>query len=235
MKNTWKLCIINFKRRCFPINKILIVEDDKTIAKLIQASLSISDYESIICYDGNEAYDFIMTNTVDLILLDIMLPGMDGFSLFERIQSRNIPVIFLTAKSDVADRVKGLKLGADDYILKPFEPLELLARVETVLRRYKKTEKTLIFRNITINLEERTAKLDNIIVDVTPLEYDLLVLFIRRKNIALSRDTILELVWGISVDIETRTVDNHVQRIRKKFNLEDCLKTVFKIGYRLEG
>lgn len=217
------------------MNKILIVEDDKTIAKLIQASLSISDYDSAIVHDGQTAYDVIMQQDFDLILLDIMLPEIDGFSLFDKVRSRNIPVIFLTAKSDVSDRVKGLKLGADDYILKPFEPLELLARVETVLRRYKKTEKTLTFRNITINLDERTAKMDDKIVDVTPLEYDLLVLFIKRKNIALSRDTILESVWGISVDIETRTVDNHVQRLRKKFKLEHCLKTVFKVGYRLEG
>ena len=163
-----------------------------------------------------------------------MLPEFDGFELFEKIRAKEIPVIFLTAKSDVSDRVKGLKLGADDYILKPFEPLELLARVETVLRRYKKTDKILTFKNICVNLEERIAKLDDKIIDVTPLEYDLLVLFIRRKNIALSRETLLETVWGISVDIETRTVDNHVQRIRKKFKLDNTLKTVFKVGYRLE-
>ena len=216
------------------MNKILIVEDDKTIAKLIQASLSISDYETHICYGGDEAYDYILKNESDLILLDVMLPEINGFELFEKIRSKNIPVIFLTAKSDVSDRVKGLKLGADDYILKPFEPLELLARVEAVLRRYKKNEKTLTFKNIVINLEERTTRLDNKIIDVTPLEYELLSLFIKRKNIALSRDTILETVWGISVEIETRTVDNHVQRIRKKFNLDNNLKTVFKIGYRLE-
>ncbi len=217
------------------MNKILIVEDDKTIAKLIQASLSISDYETFVLHNGDDALLHIMENDYDLIILDIMLPGIDGFELFEKIRSRNIPVIFLTARSDVSDRVKGLKLGADDYILKPFEPLELLARVETVLRRYQKTENTLKFKNIVINLQERTAKMDGKIVDVTPLEYDLLVLFIKRKNIALSRDTILETVWGISVDIETRTVDNHVQRLRKKFKLENCLKTVFKVGYRLEG
>jgi len=217
------------------MNRILIVEDDNTIAKLIQASLSISGYESSISENGLEAYDKIMNNFYDLILLDVMLPGIDGFHLFEKIRSRNIPVIFLTAKSDVSDRVKGLKLGADDYILKPFEPLELLARVETVLRRYKKTEKVVSFKNITLNLEERVAKLDDEIIDTTPLEYDLLTLFIKRKNIALSREAILETVWGIAVDIETRTVDNHVQRIRRKFKLENSLKTVFKIGYRLEG
>lgn len=219
------------------MNRLLIVEDDKTIAKLIQASLSISDYESFICYDGLTAYDCIMENEFDLILLDVMLPGMDGFSLFEKIQNRNIPVIFLTAKGELSDKVKGLRLGADDYIVKPFEPLELLARIETVLRRYHKEDTHLSFHNIAVNLQERTAKLNGTVVDVTPLEFDLLVLFIRRKNIALSRDTILETVWGFSCasEIETRTVDNHVQRLRKKFNLGSQLKTVFKVGYRLEG
>lgn len=219
------------------MHKILIVEDDKAIAKLIQASLGISGYESFVCHDGDAAYGCIMENDFDLILLDVMLPGMDGFSLFERIRSRNIPVIFLTAKGDLSDRVKGLRLGADDYIVKPFEPLELLARVENVLRRYHKEAQLLTFHNITINPQERTAKLNDRLVDVTPLEFDLLVLFIKRKNIALSRETILESVWGISadVDIETRTVDNHVQRLRKKFDLGNHLKTVFKVGYRLEG
>lgn len=219
------------------MNRLLIVEDDKTIAKLIQASLSMSDYECFVCYDGQAAYHCIMENDFDLILLDVMLPGMDGFTLFERIRSRNIPVIFLTAKGDLSDRVKGLRLGADDYILKPFEPLELLARVENVLRRYHKEERILTFHNIEINPQERTAKRNGKFVNVTPLEFDLLVLFIKRKNIALSRETILENVWGISaaLEIETRTIDNHVQRLRKKFGLENSLKTVFKVGYRLEG
>ena len=218
------------------MNRILIVEDDKTIAKLIQASLSISDYESFICYDGQVAYQHIMQNDFDLILLDVMLPGMDGFSLFEKIRCRNIPVIFLTAKGELSDRVKGLRLGADDYIVKPFEPLELLARIETVLRRYHKEEQLLTFGNITVHLQERKVRLNGTIVDTTPLEFDLLVLFIRRKNIALSRETILESVWGISADLEleTRTVDNHVQRLRRKFDLSNQLKTVFKVGYRLE-
>ena len=147
------------------MNRILIVEDDKTIAKLIQASLSISDYETFICYDGQAAYQYIMQNDLDLILLDVMLPGMDGFSLFEKIRCRNIPVIFLTAKGELSDRVKGLRLGADDYIVKPFEPLELLARIETVLRRYHKEEQLLTFGNITVHLQERKVRLNGTIVD----------------------------------------------------------------------
>ena len=199
--------------------KILIVEDDQTISKLIAASLSISGYESVPCFDGNEAVHMVRNEEFDLILLDIMLPGLDGFQVM----------------GDVSDRVKGLKAGAEDYIVKPFEPLELLARIEIVLRRFNREQKNLSFRDITVNMEERSVRRGSEIVDLTPKEYDLLVLFLKHQNVALSRDKILMDVWECSANIETRTVDNHVQRLRKKLGLEDCLKTVFKVGYRLEN
>ena len=212
--------------------KILIVEDDQTISKLIAASLSISGYESIPCFDGEEAIHIIKN---DLILLDIMLPKMDGFQVMEAIRPLGIPVIFLTAMGDVSERVKGLKSGAEDYIVKPFEPLELLARIEIVLRRFHRDRKNLEFKDITVNLEERSVRKGGKLVELTPKEYELLVLFLKHPNVALTRDKILDDVWECSANIETRTVDNHVQRLRKKLGLEECLKTVFKVGYRLEG
>ena len=215
--------------------KILIVEDDQTISKLIAASLSISGYESVPCFDGNEAVHMVRNKEFDLILLDIMLPGLDGFQVMEKIRETGTPVIFLTAMGDVSDRVKGLKSGAEDYIVKPFEPLELLARIEIVLRRFNREQKNLSFRDITVNMEERSVRRGSEIIDLTPKEYDLLVLFLKHQNVALSRDKILMDVWECSANIETRTVDNHVQRLRKKLGLEDCLKTVFKVGYRLEN
>ena len=215
--------------------KILIVEDDQTISKLIAASLSISGYESVPCFDGNEAVHMVRNEEFDLILLDIMLPGLDGFQVMEKIRETGTPVIFLTAMGDVSDRVKGLKSGAEDYIVKPFEPLELLARIEIVLRRFNREQKNLSFRDITFNMEERSVRRGSEIIDLTPKEYDLLVLFLKHQNVALSRDKILMDVWECSANIETRTVDNHVQRLRKKLGLEDCLKTVFKVGYRLEN
>ena len=215
--------------------KILIVEDDQTISKLIAASLSISGSESVPCFDGSEAVHMVRNEEFDLILLDIMLPGLDGFQVMEKIRETGTPVIFLTAMGDVSDRVKGLKSGAEDYIVKPFEPLELLARIEIVLRRFNREQKNLSFRDITVNMEERSVRRGSEIVDLTPKEYDLLVLFLKHQNVALSRDKILMDVWECSANIETRTVDNHVQRLRKKLGLEDCLKTVFKVGYRLEN
>ena len=215
--------------------KILIVEDDQTISKLIAASLSISGYESVPCFDGNEAVHMVRNEEFDLILLDIMLPGLDGFQVMEKIRETGTPVIFLTAMGDVSDRVKGLKSGAEDYIVKPFEPLELLARIEIVLSRFNREQKNLSFRDITVNMEERSVRRGSEIIDLTPKEYDLLVLFLKHQNVALSRDKILMDVWECSANIETRTVDNHVQRLRKKLGLEDCLKTVFKVGYRLEN
>lgn len=215
--------------------KILIVEDDRTISKLIAASLSISGYENMCCFDGDEAVHIIKNNEFDLILLDVMLPGMDGFEIMNAIRGNGVPVIFLTAMGDVSDRVKGLKSGAEDYIVKPFEPLELLARIEIVLRRYNRDRRVLSFKNIVVDLEERSVRRDGELVELTPKEYELLVLFFKHPNVALTRDKILDDVWECSAVIETRTVDNHVQRLRKKLGLEECLKTVFKVGYRLEG
>lgn len=163
-----------------------------------------------------------------------MLPKVDGFELIGYIKQKDIPVIFLTAKNSVVDKVKGLRLGADDYIVKPFESIELLARIESVARRYNKNINIIKVNDMEVNIEHRTVKVDNKFIELTLKEFDLLILFLRNKNIALSREQILDKVWGFDYMGETRTIDMHVQRLRDKLNLKNNIKTVFKVGYRFE-
>ncbi|WP_313530386.1 response regulator transcription factor [Anaerotignum sp.] len=213
---------------------ILIVEDERPISNLIKINLSDSGYICTCAFDGEEAANLIEKNKYDLILLDVMLPKINGFELIEYIQSFDTPVIFLTAKSDVKDKVKGLKLGADDYITKPFEIIELLVRVETVLRRYHKNEEQIQVLDVNIDTLSRVVKKNNEIVSLTVKEYEILLLFVRNKNIALFRDRIYERVWGDDYMGDSRTVDLHVQRMRKKLGWEEKIVPVYKIGYRLE-
>ena len=212
---------------------ILIVEDDTTINEMVARNLKMVGHKCTQVYDGKEGLEMIENGDFDLVLLDVMLPGMSGFEIMEK--TKDVPVIFVTAKGELNDNLHGLSIGAEDYIVKPFEPLELLARIEIVLRRFNREQKNLSFRDITVNMEERSVRRGSEIIDLTPKEYDLLVLFLKHQNVALSRDKILMDVWECSANIETRTVDNHVQRLRKKLGLEDCLKTGFKVGYRLEN
>ena len=214
--------------------KILVVEDEAPIRDLISINLQLVGYEVFTAEDGIIAEKFLENQKVDLILLDVMIPGIDGFFLIEKIKKHNTPVIFVTAKESVLDRVKGLRLGAEDYIIKPFETIELLARVEVVLRRYNKNKQTIKFKNIEVDTEQRIVNLNNKEVYLTVKEYELLVLLLQNKNMALSRDQILERVWGFEYGGETRTVDIHIQRIREKLDLKNNIKTVFKVGYRLE-
>ena len=214
---------------------ILIVEDEQPISDLIQMNLASSGYACVCAYNGREAADLIEQNRYDLILLDVMLPEVDGFSLMEYIAPTGTPVIFLTAKTDVQDRVKGLRLGAEDYILKPFAVAELLARVDTVMRRHHKADEVIRFEEIEIYSQSRVALRAGEPLELTPKEYDLLLLFLQNKNIALFRDVIFERVWDMSFLGDSRTVDLHVQRLRKKLGWEDKLKTVYKVGYRLEA
>jgi len=214
--------------------KILIVEDEKPISNLIHISLTRAGYQSECVYDGLSAANKIENTNYDLILLDIMLPKIDGYELMEYIKPIGVPVIFLTAKASVADRVKGLKLGADDYLVKPFEIIELLARVESVLRRYHKTETRITVEDLEIDTQSRVVKKNGVAVSLTKKEYELLLLFIQNKNIALFRDTIYEKIWEDEYMGDSRTVDLHVQRMRKKIGWEDKISTVYKIGYRLD-
>ncbi len=213
---------------------VLVVEDDVAIRDLIDINLSISGYKVLTAKDGEEAKLMFDDNDIDIVLLDVMLPKVDGFELIGYMKQKDIPVIFLTAKNSVVDKVKGLRLGADDYIVKPFESIELLARIESVARRYNKNINIIKVNDMEVNIEHRTVKVDNKFIELTLKEFDLLILFLRNKNIALSREQILDKVWGFDYMGETRTIDMHVQRLRDKLNLKNNIKTVFKVGYRFE-
>ena len=214
--------------------KILIVEDEEPISDLIRMNLVKAGYSCVCAFDGNEAADIISQERFDLILLDIMLPGMDGYELLAYIKTMEIPVIFITAMGELNQRVQGLRAGADDYITKPFEIVEMLARVETVLRRYHKTEDVLQVENVTIDIPSRVVLQDGKQILLTMKEFELLLLFVRNKNIALYRETIYENVWESNYLGDSRTVDLHVQRLRKKLGWEGKIKSVYKVGYRLE-
>ena len=213
---------------------ILIVEDDKAINDLIMLNLKLVGNECMQAFDGKKAIMALEQNTPDLVLLDVMIPYQDGFSLMEQNIFKDIPVIFLTAKGNTADKVRGLKLGADDYITKPFEAVELLARIEAVLRRTKHINKIFTVENTKIYLDERIAKVNDVIVELTNQEFELLEVLINNRNIALSREKLIELAWGYDYYGDTRTVDVHITKLRKKLHLENHIKTIFKMGYRLE-
>lgn len=217
------------------MNKILIVEDEVPISNLIKENLIDAGYLCFCAFDGMQAADMVERERYDLVLLDIMLPEIDGYELLEYIKPLGIPVIFLTAKGDVHDKVKGLKSGAEDYITKPFEIVELLARVETVLRRYGKSQRYVTLFDITVDTLSRTVKKGADPVALTAKEYDLLLLFAQNRNIALYRDFLYERVWGETYLGDSRTVDLHVQRMRKKLGLEHKIVPVYKVGYRLEA
>lgn len=213
--------------------KILIVEDEEPISNLIRMNLTKAGYQCKCAFDGKNAADMMAEGQFDLVLLDIMLPEINGYELLEYAKSLEMPVIFITAMGTVENKVKGLRLGADDYLAKPFEIVELLARVETVLRRYHKTEKVMKILDIEVDTQSRTVIQNGSPVMLTLKEYELLLLFIRNKNVALYRDTIYENVWESEYMGESRTVDIHVQRLKKKLHWEEHIVAVYKVGYRL--
>lgn len=215
-------------------NKILVIEDDTAISELICMNLDAADYQYDCAYDGKYALTLIEKEKYDLALLDIMLPYKDGFELMGYLVEKAVPVIFLTARSEIADKVKGFHMGAEDYIVKPFETLELLARVEAVLKRHGVRRETLKVNHVELDSIEMCVRSKGNIVNLKPKEYELLETLMRNKNIALSREKLLELVWSYDYDGGTRTVDVHIQMLRKKLCWEDCIKTIYKMGYRLE-
>ncbi len=214
---------------------ILIVEDEMHISKMIEATLSIGGYRGHICGNGKEAVQRVLEEKFDLILLDVMLPDMDGFQVIEEIRCREVPVIFLTAMQEVSDKVKGLKLGAEDYIVKPFEAVELLARIEVVLRRTHRNNNILNYKYTTIDIDKHIVKKSGEIINLTPKEFEILVFFIQHVDIAITRERLLAAVWGYEFIGESRTIDIHVQHVRKKMDLNDKLITIPKLGYRLES
>lgn len=214
--------------------KILIVEDEKAIANLIEMNLNACGYRCVAVNDGMTAADMIEEAAFDLILLDVMLPGVNGFELMEQIRPTKTPVIFITARGSVSDRVQGLRAGADDYLVKPFEIVELIARVESVLRRAGKLEERYVIGDVVIEPKSMLVTRGGRPVMLTHKEYELLLLFVRNRNIALFRDTIYERVWENEYTGDSRTVDLHVQRLRKKLGWQDRLIAIYKVGYRLE-
>ena len=214
------------------MSEILIVEDELSINELIRKNLNLTGHHCTQAFDGLSAVSLLENRKFDLMVLDIMLPGLNGYQVLEN--ACGIPTIFLTAKSELADKLKGLTMGADDYLTKPFQMLELTARVEAVLRRTKKAELEFTLGSMKYDFERHQVFLDGVVTECTPKEYELLEVLIRNRNIALSREKLLDMVWGYDFEGGTRTVDVHIQRLRHKLHLENHIKTVYKLGYRLE-
>ena len=212
--------------------RIFVIEDDEAISRLLAMDLSIAGYDPVPVRDGRAALEMIQRgDRFDVALLDVMLPGMDGFQLMEPLKAHGIPVIYLTAKNDLESKLTGLTSGAEDYIVKPFEIMELLVRMEKVLARHCGGD-TIAISDLTIHVEERTVVKGDVPLPLKPLEFDLLLFFVRNRNIALSRERILTEVWGLDFYGESRTIDIHVSQLRKKTGLS--IVSVPRIGYRLE-
>lgn len=215
--------------------RVLIAEDEISIAKMIAMNLKVAGYDVTIFHDGGEAAETLREkHDYDIALLDVMLPGMDGFALLEVVKTYEIPVIFLTAKDDIGSKVQGLQGGAEDYIVKPFEMLELMVRMEKVLERTRKLNDVICILDMEINLLEHTVRKNGEEILLKPMEFELLCVLARNKNIAISREELLRRVWGVDYIGETRTVDVHIGQLRKKLSLADNIKTISKVGYRLE-
>lgn len=214
--------------------KILIVEDDTAIRVMVKMHLSLVGHDVLEAEDADGAREILEREKADLAILDIMLPGEDGFKIGERLIAEGMSVLFLTARTALSDRLRGLTMGAEDYILKPFEPAELLARIENILKRNQKQEDAFKTRDILIDFKARRVLLKDKEVILTALEFDLLSMLARRRNIAVSREELLNTVWGYNYMGETRTVDVHVQRLRAKIG-QEYIETVYKYGYRFSG
>ena len=214
---------------------ILIVDDSVRINQLVKMSL-MNTYAIVQAFTGEDAVASLQSTKIDLVLLDITLPKMSGYDVLPYITDKEIPVIFLTAKTEVADVVQGLQLGADDYITKPFHLEVLKSRVEAVMRRvYGHTDEIIKYGDLVIDVTQQTVSRNGELVDLTNKEFELLVYFVRNQGVTLARETLYENIWDFADDmVDTRTVDLHVQRLRKKLGLADRITTVFRVGYRME-
>ncbi len=213
--------------------RILVVEDDNAISTLITMNLTVCGYECDAAYDGTQALNAIEKNDFDLALLDVMLPEKDGFELMAYMAKRNIQVIYVSARSDAADRIKGLQLGAEDYIVKPFDITELILRVEKVISRMEPKRKTFSIYGVEIDEDNRTVSVDGQPVELKKMEYDLMLMLVKHRGMAFTREQLLHAVWGDEFFGETRTVDVHIAALRKKLHWNDEIQTVYRIGYRL--
>ncbi|MBR2328486.1 MAG: response regulator transcription factor [Clostridia bacterium] len=216
-------------------NRILIVEDDHGISDTVALNLRYVGYECTVFDDGAEAATALENDhAYDLALLDIMLPGIDGFTLFAYMEKYNIPVIYMTAKTDSESEVKGLRDGAEDYIVKPFEVVTLLVRIEKVLKRTGRLNQVYHFGNITVDVENRSVTKDGEAIELPPLEFDVLTVLIKNKNRTVTREHIHNEIWGEDYFGDVRTVDVRIANLRKKLGLGDAIRTISKAGYRLE-
>ena len=216
-------------------NRILLVEDDHAIADAVALNLRTVGYEVVFFDDGGIASDSLKTDhSYDLALLDIMLPGMDGFELFARMEKYNIPVIYMTARTDSESEVRGLRDGAEDYIAKPFAIVSLLVRIEKVLARTGRLNQVYRYRDFTLDAENRTLTRAGEPIDLPPLEFDVFTVLIKNKNRTVSRDRILNEIWGEDYFGDIRTVDVRIANLRKKLGLSEEIRTISKAGYRLE-
>ncbi len=213
---------------------VLIIEDDKNISRLIGTTLSGEGFLCDFAYDGLEGESKYVSKKWDLVLLDLMLPGLSGYELLEYISSMQTPVIVISAMVEVSDRIRGLKMGADDYLCKPFQVGELIARVEAVIRRTAPPETSFSYRDVTVNYASRTVTKGGVEVQLTAKEFELLKVLIANKNVAMSRKQLYEQVWEEEYFGDTRTLDNHIKKLRHKLGFDDVIVTVFRIGYRLE-
>ena len=213
---------------------ILIAEDERPIADLIELTLTGAGYACEQANDGGTAADLIAEHDYELAVLDIMLPGIDGYELLGYLRSTGTPVIFVTARTSLQDRVRGLNLGADDYLTKPFEPLELVARVESVLRRAGRGNVVLRAFGVELDPAAHTVTRDGRPVHLAPREFELLELLMRNRGLTLYREVLYERLWGDDESFDTRPLDLCIARLRRKLGWKDEIRTVFRVGYRLE-
>ena len=217
--------------------KILVIEDDASISELLCMNLNVAGYDAIPVLDGLQAAEMLEKEDcgdIALALVDVMLPGKDGFALMEDLRKTQIPVIYLTAKDDVISKVHGLKAGAEDYIVKPFEVLELLVRIEKVLQRTGRGREKIQIRDVVIDLKEHSVTKNGERISLKPMEYELLVTLAKSRHVAFSREELLNRLWGTDHVGETRTVDVHIGQLRKKLDFYEVIRTISKTGYRLE-
>ncbi|MEF9878707.1 MAG: response regulator transcription factor [Clostridia bacterium] len=213
--------------------RILVVEDDALISELITLNLNVSGYEWDAAYDGKQAREIISQRKFDLAFLDINLPEMDGFELMTYMKEKNIPVIYVSARSTAADRIHGLKLGADDYLVKPFDVMELIVRMEKVLSRTLPKTERIDIHDVHVDIENHVVMQRGQAIELKPMEFSLLLIFSKNRHKVLSRELLLNEVWGESFEGETRTIDVHIASLRKKLGWQELIKTVPKYGYKL--
>ncbi|MFK7696799.1 response regulator transcription factor [Paenibacillus sp. HJGM_3] len=226
-------------------HKIGIIEDERAIADLLEYGLKREGFLTRKAYNGAEGWSMVESFRPDLLLLDWMLPDTSGLEICKKVTAAyNIPIVMITAKSDITDKILGLEFGADDYITKPFDLREVVARIRTILRRIAQANRTgagaesqdpvIRIKDIVISMNERLVRRKEEWVDLTPKEYDLLLMLVQNRGVIFSRSELLDRVWGYDYAGDTRTVDTHIQRLRKKLGLGDLITTVFSIGYKFE-